>query len=203
MRLSRWAVLIMGGAGLLGPAPLVAQVGGGGFSLGQPAHVDLADPRLQLRTIDEERLFRDSAFGRRVEAEILAASRDLEVENDALLAELTARELELTEARPTMDPAEFRAEADLFDQYAQNIRRAQAEKRIRLGQYEDNEQRRFFRLVIPVLQEVLQSSGAQILIDGRAVIIGVAGMDMTDDAIKAVDAALGDGSPSPTPLSLQ
>lgn len=195
------AGLLFGAAAFMPAAPSHAQ-GGAGFSLGQPVHADLADPRLQLRTLDEERLFRDSAFGARVEAEIETASRALEAENDALLEQLTAREMELTEARPDMDPAEFREEADRFDQQAQDIRRAQAEKRIRLGQYEENEQRRFFRLALPVLQDVLQESGAQILIDGRAVIIGVAGMDMTDDAIRALDEVLGDGGPSPTPLPL-
>lgn len=117
-----------------------------------------------------------------------------------MLEQLTTRELELTEARATMPPAQFRAEAEAFDLEAETIRRAQAEKRQRLSIYEDAEQRRFFQLAAPVLQQVLANEGAQVLIDSRAVIIGVTGMDMTDPAITALDDAIGDGAPSPNPL---
>ena len=48
-----------------------------------------------LRSVDKERLFRDSRFGQRVRNKIDAASRELEAENSRLMEELTAREEEL------------------------------------------------------------------------------------------------------------
>ena len=195
----RWAAMLaasLGAAGLVSAAPSHAQLGSG-FSLGEPA---VSGPA--LRTIDDERLFRESRFGLRVAAEIEQASRALEAENDQLLADLTAREEELTELRATLPLDEFRAAAVAFDQQAEEVRRAQAEKRQRLVQFEDSERRRFFNESSALLQDVLARVGAQILIDARAVIIGVPGLDMTDDAIEAIDAAIGDGGAAPFPLSV-
>lgn len=195
----RLAVLF-GAASLALAAPLHAQQTLG-FSLGETAE-DTLVARLPLRIVDDEQLYRESQFGARVTAEIETASRALEVENDQLLSELTAREEELTGLRATLSVEEFRAAAAAFDIQAETIRRDQAEKRQRLAQFEDSERRRFFGQSTPILQEVLQRSGGLVLIDARAVIIGVPGLDMTEDAIAAMDAAIGDGGPPPFPLSL-
>lgn len=157
---------------------------------------------LLVRVLDEDALFGSSLFGQRVLREIDTASRALEQENAELLEQLTRQEADLTAARPTMTPVEFRAAADAFDVQAESIRRNQAEKRARLSSYQDFEQRRFFQLAAPILQQVLLQSGAQVVIDARALILGVDGMDLTRDAITAVDAAIGDGGPSPMPLSV-
>ena len=169
-----------------------------GFNIGQPV---TQAPGSVLRTIDDERLFRESQFGQRVTREINAASRELETENNRLLEELTAREAELTERRAEMTVEAFRAAANEFDDMAEDARRAQAEKRQRLSQFEEAERRRFFADIETVLQDVLEAEGGDILIDARAVIIARPALDMTDAAIVAMDAALGEGSPSPFPLS--
>ncbi len=173
-----------------------------GFSLGEPVTSGAPIAPLMLRTIDEERLFQQSEFGQRVMAEIEAASRTLEMQNDALLAELTQRETELTETRSEMSVEEFRSAANEFDLFAETTRREQAEKRERLVQFEESERRRFFGATGPILQEVLAEIGGQILIDSRAVVITAPGVDMTPEAIDAIDEAIGDGGPAPFPLSL-
>ena len=191
-------------SGVLGqivPAPLQAQQPLG-FALGETVTGATQGGNLALRTIDDERLFRDSLFGIRVAEQIETASRALEAENDQLLEELTTREAELTELRSEMTVEAFRAAANAFDVQAETIRRNQAEKRQRLVQFEEAERRRFFAGTSEVLQEVLESVGGQVLIDARAVIIGLPDMDMTEDAIAAMDAALGDGGPAPFPLAL-
>lgn len=170
-----------------------------GFSLGEPVGTGTGSP-LVLRSIDEERLFRGSLFGQRVLAEIETASRALEEENATLLSELTAREEELTRLRDTMGPEVFRAEAEAFDQRAEEIRQSQAQKLARFSQFEESERRRFFSQTGPVLQRVLEEEGAQILIASGAVIIGTPGMDMTAAAIAAIDAEIGDGGTPPFPL---
>jgi len=200
MRLTAGVAVILGAAGVTLAAPLHAQ-SALEFSLGERADT-LAAQRLLLRTVDDERLFRASQFGARVAAEIEAASRALEAENERLLNELTAREEELTELRPTLSIEAFRAAAAAFDLQAETVRRDQAEKRQRLAQFEDSERRRFFGQSAPVLQDVLSRSGGLVLIDARAVIIGVPGLDMTDEAIAAMDAAIGDGGAPPFPLSV-
>ncbi len=179
-------------------APLSAQEALG-FSLGQLATQGAA---VSIRTIDDERLFRQSLFGRRVADEIGRASRALEAENDRLLEELTAQEAELTEQRAEMSVEEFRAAATAFDAFAEEARRSQAEKRQRLTQFEEAERRRFFASSEAVLQRVLEQVGGDILIDARAVIIARPGLDMTDAAIAGMDDEIGDGGAPPFPLTL-
>lgn len=197
----RAVVSVFFGAASLLAAPLHAQQGFG-FSLGQTVEASPPAQTPSLRTIDEERLFRQSQFGQRVSAEIEAASRALEAENDRLLEELTAREAELTELRSTLTVEEFRAAAADFDLQAETIRRSQAEKRQRLVQFEESERRRFFSDSGTVLQSALTRAGGQILIDSRAVIIAAPGIDITDAAVEAMDDSIGDGGPPPFPLNL-
>ncbi|MFN7001832.1 MAG: OmpH family outer membrane protein [Roseinatronobacter sp.] len=200
MERSCWLATVFGAAGLALAAPLAAQ-NLLGFSLGEDAQA-LPAERLLLRTVDDERLFFESQFGARVASVIEEASRDLEAENDRLLAELTAREDELTLLRAELTVEEFRAAASAFDLQAESVRRGQAEKRQRLVQFEESERRRFFNQSAPVLQQVLEQTGGLVLIDARAVIIGVPELDMTDAAIEAMDRAIGDGGEPPFPLSL-
>lgn len=201
MNLRACFVACIGAAAFLPAAPVLAQQPLG-FALGETVQGGSQTNGLALRTIDDERLFRDSLFGLRVAEQIDAASRTLEEENDQLLEELTAREAELTELRAEMTVEAFRAAANAFDTQAETVRRTQAEKRQRLVQFEESERRRFFSGTSQVLQNVLEQVGGQVLIDARAVIIGLPGMDMTDDAIAAMDAAIGDGGPAPFPLVL-
>lgn len=193
--------MILSAVAGLGLATASVAQQGSGFSLGETVGATVGDG-LVLRSVDEERLFRDSRFGQRVQAEIDAASRALEDENAALLAELTAREEELTGLRETLSPEEFRAQADAFDQRAEMIRQDQAQKLARFSQFEESERRRFFARTGSILQQVLQDEGAQILIAARAVIIGIPEMDMTGAAIVAIDDALGDGGAPPFPLTV-
>lgn len=199
MTVRRLCVSVAGAASIAFAAPSYAQ-GSLGLSLGQA--VEAPAGALSLRIVDEERLFQNSLFGQRVARELEEASRALEAENDALLEELTRRENELSEARATMTVEEFRAAANAFDREAEAIRRNQAQKRQRLSAYDDAEQRRFISLIGPILQEVLAEQGGQVLIDARAVVIGVPNMDITAAVIEALDAALGDGGPAEFPLSL-
>ncbi len=195
------AVMLIGATSML-VAPSHAQ-NPFGFSMGEV--VAGAGPSVApqaLRTIDEERLFQQTLFGQRVATEIEAASRALEAQNDQLLDELTAREAELTELRSEMSVEAFRAAANEFDLFAETTRREQAEKRQRLVQFEEAERRRFFGATGPILQELLASLGGQILINARAVIITAPGVDMTSDAIAAIDEAIGDGGAPPFPLNL-
>jgi len=193
-----WALAVIAVAGCVLATATIAQPQTG-FSFGEAVGPSNG-PGLILRSIDEERLFRESLFGQRVLSEIDSASRALEEENAALLEELTSREDELTRLRDTLSSEEFRAEAEVFDQRAEAIRQSQAQKLARFSQFEESERRRFFAQTGPVLQQVLEDEGAQILIAAGAIIIGVPEMDITDDAIAAINADLGDGGAPPFPL---
>lgn len=148
-------------------------------------------------TLDQERLFTDSAFGQRVIATITEANRALAAENRALEAELGAEELALTELRPTLPPEEFRDLADAFDARVEEIRRVQEEKGLAIAEFGENERQRFIGAALPILAQAMLDYGAIAVLDNRAIVLAVEGLDITDRAIARIDAALGDGGSPP------
>lgn len=154
----------------------------------------LARPQSPLLTLDQERLFAESAFGRRVAAEIEAASRTLAQENRAIEAELQAEERALTERRPELPAEEFRALADAFDAKAVGFRRAQDAKARALQRRDEAERQAFLRAALPILADLVAELGAVALLDDRAVLLSSEAIDVTDRAIDRIDAEIGEGA---------
>ncbi len=154
--------------------------------------------------IDTDRVFADSLFGKRVAAEVQRDSDALVAENRRIEAALTEEERSLTLRRPSMVVADFRAEADAFDERVQGIRSAQDTKQRALqdGILAGREQ--FLQVIRPVLGQLMQEAGAAVILDRRTVFLAVGSIDVTDLAIARIDAAIGDGSdlavePAPAP----
>lgn len=149
--------------------------------------VEVASPVL---TLDQERLFQGSGLSQRVSEEIDRLSQELAEENARIEAELVAEELALTEQRPTLDPDAFRDLADAFDQKVQALRAEQDAKLLRLQQLRDEEQQMFLRQITPVLTAIVRERGAVIVLDRRAVVLSADAIDITEEAIRRVNAAL-------------
>ena len=158
---------------------------GGTLSLGQPQST--------LLTIDTEALFAQSLFGQRISATLRADTDALAAENRRIEAALTAEEQSLTDRRPTMDVVLFRTEAEAFDEKVQAIRQAQDAKERALQEALNTGREAFLDAVSPVLAQLLRDSGAMVMLDRRTVIIAVAMVDVTDEAVAAIDAGIGEG----------
>lgn len=174
-------------AAVLALAPLAAAGQGSGteFPLG------VASPIL---TLDQEAVFEVSAFGRRVASDVEAASLALSAENRRLEEELGAEELELTEIRGTVPPAEFRALADAFDARVEQIRREQEAKSRAILQFNEDERQRFLSVAYPLLAQLALEAGAVAVLDRRAVLIASERIDVTDRLVQLMDEVVGDGS---------
>jgi Skp family chaperone for outer membrane proteins len=146
-----------------------------------------------LLTLDQDRLFRSSAFGRRVLADLERATSALAEENRRIEEQLVAEEKRLTEQRQRVTPEVFRRRADAFDEKVVAIRRAQDAKERRLGQVLDEERQLFFERSVPILGEIVRESGAMAILDSRAIVLSSNAIDITDRAIARVNAQLGDG----------
>ncbi|MGZ9812367.1 OmpH family outer membrane protein [Pseudoroseicyclus sp. H15] len=162
------------------------QPGGAGFNTGQ-----VVSP---LLTIDPDTLFAGTLYGQRINDELVQATEDLATENRAIEAQLTEEEQSLTRRRPTMEPDAFRAEAQAFDQRVQQIRAEQDAKERALQQIVAQGRDAFVRDASPVLGRMMLERGASVILDRRNVFLAVNALDITEDAIDAIDAALGDGS---------
>ncbi|MBV7393013.1 OmpH family outer membrane protein [Mameliella sediminis] len=191
MRLAlRFAVLLLA----LWGAAAVAQGQGGPFATGVR--------QSPILVIDFERVFSESAFGRRVNAEIEQQGRAIAAENRKIEAELIEEERKLTDLRPTLAPDEFRKLADAFDEKVQTLRDEQDAKARALGSQTEDARRRFLGVAQPVLEGLLREAGAVLILERRTVFVAADTIDVTERAIALIDAQIGDGTPAdpdPTP----
>jgi Skp family chaperone for outer membrane proteins len=177
---------------LLAAALLAA--GGGPVAAQGPAPLAVA-------TLDQEALFLNSAFGRRVTGELERDRDALTEENRAIETELIAEERALIDQRAALPPDEFAPLAEAFDAKVERIRTEQDRKGRALQVQFEEARQRFLSEVGPVLTDLLRARGAQVLLDRGAVLISVEGVDITAAAIAAIDARLGDGTSGGTGLS--
>jgi Skp family chaperone for outer membrane proteins len=147
-----------------------------------------------ILTLDEDRLFAESLFGKAVLARQEVEAQSLTSENRQIEAGLEQEEKTLTARRATLSKEEFLPLSDAFNAKVEGIRGAQEAKARALSRQFEDEKQRFFSEVRPVLAQIMTERGAVVIIDKRAVFVGFDNVDVTAAAIAALDASLGDGS---------
>ena len=155
--------------------------------------------RSPILSLDQDRMFATSDFGRRFDAALQADGARLEVENRRIESELEAEEKDLTQRRPAMSPEAFRALADAFDTKVQRIRTEQTAKARALAQRTEEAQRQFIAAARPVLEQLMIDAGAVVIIDPRSVVMSRSAIDVTDEAIRRINDSIGDGTGSAGP----
>jgi Skp family chaperone for outer membrane proteins len=143
-------------------------------------------------TIDSERLFEDSDFGRRTLEEIESLGAALAAENRRIEEDLTQEEKSLTELRQTTSPEEFRALADAFDAKVQETRRTQEAKSRDLNVKLENRRVMFLNAAAPVLEQLMREAGAAVVLERRSIFISSNAVDITQIAIERLNLALDD-----------
>lgn len=163
-------------------------------------------PQNAILTIEAERLFAESAFGRQVARDIEVEGAALAAQNRQIEAQLTAEEKELTARRAELDAATFRSLANAFDVKVQDIRRKQdAKARALTGRLEASRVA-FLRAAQPVLEQLMLDAGASVILERASVFFSANASDVTDEAIERIDALIGagvDGGTSKAPDATQ
>ena len=140
-------------------------------------------------TLDPDRFFRESAWGKEVIRRFEAERETLGAENRRIEEALQKEEQDLTTRRATVPPAEFSRLASDFDTRVEGIRAAQEAKSQALIASRENQQRAFFAAARPVLEALLQDSGASAILAAGAVLISDDDTDITPRAIEWMDRA--------------
>lgn len=143
-----------------------------------------------LLILDQERFFLESDFGRAAAERERQAADALEQENKRIEAELVAEEQALTTQRKTLPAAEFAAKAEAFDQKVERIRSEQDAKSRQITEARDKDRKAFLQAAVPVLGDLLKQKQATAILDKNLVIVSLSAIDVTDEAIAMVDAAL-------------
>ncbi len=143
-----------------------------------------------LLTLDQDRFFLQSDFGKAAVERERVATATLEQENKQIEAGLVAEEQALTVERKTLPPDEFAAKAEAFDQKVERIRAEQDTKARKLTETRDEDRKAFLKAAVPVLGELLGQKKATAILDKNLVILSLSAVDVTDEAISMVNAAL-------------
>ncbi|SLN31385.1 Outer membrane protein (OmpH-like) [Roseivivax jejudonensis] len=154
-----------------------------------------------LLTIETERLLQESAYGQRVLREIEDEGRAIAAESERIAEELRAEEQELTDRRDSMEPQEFRAAAEAFNDKVERLRQQQDAKAQEFSQRTEQVRRRIVAAARPVLLQIMQEAGAAALIERRQVYVSSESADITALAIERLDARIGDGSDLEEPVA--
>ena len=153
-----------------------------------------AAEKSELFTVDMTKLLRSSEFGKNIIAANNIARKKLQSENEELEKKLLLEEKELSELRKTLSVEEFRPKALEFDKRVSIIRAEQGKKEEILNKKVRKEESDFFKRIYPLLYEILIERGGLILVDQRNIILWDNSVDITDDAIQAINQALGSGN---------
>lgn len=148
------------------------------------------DVASSLLTLDQDRLFLESDFGKAVIERERQATLDLEQENRQIEAGLVAEEQALTDARATLSAEDFSARAEAFDAKVERIRTEQDAKARKLVEGREADRKAFLQVAVPVLGEILGDKGATAILDKGLVILSLSAIDITDEAISRVNTAL-------------
>jgi Skp family chaperone for outer membrane proteins len=143
-----------------------------------------------ILTIDQDRLFVESEFGKSVLAGEAAAAQALEAENSRIEADLIAEEQQLTDRRATLSAEDFSALATAFDEKVVRFRAEQDAKVRELTRSREADRQAFFRAVVPILGDLLVERKAVAIFDKSAIILSLTAIDVTDAAIEKVNATL-------------
>lgn len=159
---------------------------GSGLSIGR---TEGARSSGRIVVIDRDRMLAESRAGRALLASIDEESRQLVAENGDIERRLSEEERALTEARDGMEAEAFRAEAEAFDVRVQAIRAEQDRKSRALVARREALRSAFWEEAIPVLGQILSERGAVVVLDRSTVFLSSDSADITDEAIRRLDAA--------------
>ena len=165
---------------------------------------DQAVPLVPILTIDQDRLFSESRFGKAVSAEYRQKTEEHIAENRRIEAQLETEERDLTLLRGKTPAVDFEKLAADFDAKVEGIRSAQDGKSKAMTKQFDADRQRFFEAAKPVLGQLMSERGAGAIIDKRAIFLGFESIDLTDAAIARLDQVLGNGTvdqATPEPVS--
>lgn len=139
--------------------------------------------------MDTDRLFEESELGQQMIADYNEDREALIARNREIEAELKAEEQALTAKRGEVSAEEFRKLADAFDQKVQGFRERTERKARDLERSRERAPVEFMRRIEPILVELMDDAGADIIITKRQVLLASDVIDVTEIAIARVDAA--------------
>ncbi len=149
----------------------------------------VAQEAVTVLTIDQDRLLDETEVGAEAFKALEARAQKLAAENQIIEDALIAEEQKLTEQRTNLSAVEFRDLANEFDVRVQKLRAEQDEKLRQLNRAREESRTQILRDAAPIISEIVRTRGALVVIDRRDVFLSADSIDITDEAIRRINAA--------------
>lgn len=138
--------------------------------------------------VNMDRLLNDSLPARDIKAQADDLRAQLRAEHEEAQAVLRAEETELAELRETLDAEAFRARAAAFEERVRGWKRATNvdSARLQRGLFDATEELK--AALGPILGDLMAETQAAVMLDAREALLFANQVDVTDEAIKRLDA---------------
>lgn len=140
--------------------------------------------------VSRKRLLNDTAHARALLKAEIELTSELQRRIDAIKAELTAEEQELTRLRPTLDREVFAARVAAFDRNVRRQRRAAQKQAAALQNAFRAERLKLVEALDPLLEEVREANGASAILNSDQVLASDPALDVTDEVIARFNATV-------------
>jgi Skp family chaperone for outer membrane proteins len=140
--------------------------------------------------VSRKRLLNDTAHARALLKAEIELTAELQRRIDAIKAELTAEEQELTRLRPTLDREVFAARVAAFDRNVRRQRRAAQKQAAALQSAFRAERLKLVEALDPLLEEVREANGASAILNSDQVLASDPALDVTDEVIARFNATV-------------
>ncbi len=145
---------------------------------------------LPVATINQEKLFSNSLYGKSFNEKLQDDANILSQENRRIEKELSDEEVSLTQKRKELPNEDFRKLADIFNKKVENIRRDQSQKAAELNAANTQIRKRFFKQAQPIIVQLMQERGIQFILNEQSIFMSANSGDITQAAVERIDQVL-------------
>ncbi len=156
-----------------------------GLALGRAAADEAA-----ILMVSRKRLLNDTAHARALLKAEIELTAELQLQIDAIKAELNAEEQELARLRPTLDREVFATRVAAFDRKVRRQRRAAQKYAAALQNAFRAERLKLVEALGPLLEEVREVHGASVILNSDQVLASDLALDVTDEVIARFNATV-------------
>ena len=172
--------LLMGAVFFVSLSPLQAPV----------SAQESADGNIGILVVDMQRIQRDAAAAKSVRAQSAAKRAELEETIGERARATSVEEAELAELRERMTAAEFRERVREFEKKVLANRDFAQQESAKLQSVLAQASNRLRREIAPILAQLLRERQAKLMLDKSQVILSADTLDVTDEVLERLDAAM-------------
>ena len=149
-----------------------------------------ADTPSDILVVNLTKVRSESLVAKSIERQSAKIGQDLQKGFEERRRALAAEEKALVALRASLDPDAFEARAARFERQVRELKKDRRDQFVALRRTLRNASEKLDQTLRPILAELMAERKASIMIDDRDVVISAVALDVTQIAIKRLDAAL-------------